>query len=87
MKNRFKVSFLSTVALVIASLVCTGSVLAKSTHVKSKPHPGGQCYEFINQELILISPCGMRIKKGYFRHKIDTDSFINKSHKRHKGTK
>jgi hypothetical protein len=44
MKNKFKVSFLSTVALVFASLVCTGSVLAeKRVHVNVKE----QCYQFI----------------------------------------
>ena len=47
MKNRFKVSFLSTVALVIASLVCTGSVLAKKDRVKVIRHSGQEiCYEF-----------------------------------------
>ncbi len=47
MKNRFKVSFLSTLALVIASLVCTGSVLAKNDRVKVIRHSGEEiCYEF-----------------------------------------
>ena len=50
MENRFKVSFWFTVLLVLASLVYTGSVLAKSAHVKSKPHPGGQCYEFVVED-------------------------------------
>ena len=51
MKNRFKVSFVSTLALVIASLVCTGSVLAKKkVRVDPIPHAGGQCYQFIAED-------------------------------------
>ena len=44
MKERFKTSILLTVALVIASLVCPGSVLAQpSAHGNGKE----QCYQFI----------------------------------------
>ncbi len=50
MKERFKTSILLTVALVIASLVCTGSVLAKKVRVDSIPHKGGQCYQFIAED-------------------------------------
>lgn len=36
----------------------------KTTKSENNLKKGGQCYEFINQELILTSPCEMRIKKG-----------------------
>jgi len=36
----------------------------KTTKSENNIKKGGQCYEFINQELILTSPCEMRIRKG-----------------------
>jgi len=36
----------------------------KTTKSENILKKGGQCYEFINQELILTSLCGMRIKKA-----------------------
>ena len=50
MKERLKTSILLAVALVIASFVCTGSVLAKKVRVDSIPHRGGQCYQFIAED-------------------------------------
>ena len=35
----------------------------KTTKSENNLKKGGQCYEFINRELILTPPCEMRIKK------------------------
>ena len=59
----------------------------KTTKSENNIKKGGQCYEFINQELILTSPCEMRIRKGSAISGINLTevSLLIEATKEHKG--